>query len=102
MIGERLAEIRKDFGEKQGELAAYLCVSLSTVRSWERDKSAPSHEALVAICKRYRVSADYLLGLSNADPSSFRSEATSRFSRDELKELQGYGSYLLWKRGRKK
>ena len=101
MIGERLAEIRKDFGEKQGELAAYLCVSLSTIRSWEQDKSAPSHEALVAICKRYQVSADYLLGLSDMDPSYLR-RVSARFSTDELKELQEFSSYLLWKHGRQK
>lgn len=102
MIGERLAGIRRDYGEKQDELAKYLCVSLATIRSWEQNKSAPSHEALVAICKRYQVSADYLLGLSDVDPSYLRHKASSRFSADELKELQEYGSYLLWKRGRQK
>ena len=101
MIGERLSEVRRDYGENQSELAEYLCVSLSTIRSWEQDKSAPSHEALVAICKRYQVSADYLLGLSDLDPSYLR-RVSSRFSADELKELQEYSNYLLWKRGRQK
>lgn len=101
MIGERLSEVRRDYGENQSELAEYLCVSLSTIRSWEQDKSAPSHEALVAICKRYHVSADYLLGLSDMDPSYLR-RVSSRFSTDELKELQEYSNYLLWKRGRQK
>ena len=72
MVGERLAEIRKDCGEKQSELAKVLCVSLSTVRSWEQGKSSPSHEALISICKRYHVSADYLLGLSDVDPAYLR------------------------------
>ena len=101
MIGERLSEVRRDYVENQSELAEYLCVSLSTIRSWEQDKSAPSHEALVAICKRYHVSADYLLGLSDLDPSYLR-RVSSRFSTDELKELQEYSNYLLWKRGRQK
>ena len=64
MIGERLAEIRKDYGDTQATLASRLNVSLSSVRSWEQEKSSPPHEMLVTICKLYRVSADYLLGLS--------------------------------------
>lgn len=101
MIGERLAEVRRDYRENQNELAESLHVSLATVRSWEQDKSAPSHEALVAICKRYHVSADYLLGLTDTDPSYLR-RISSRFSTDELRELQEYSFYLLWKRGRNK
>lgn len=102
MIGERLAEVRKDHGEKQSELAAFLCVSLSMVRSWEQGKSSPSHEALVSFCKRYQVSADYLLGLSNIDPAYIQRQMAVQFTKGELKALQEYGNYLLWKRGRKK
>lgn len=101
MVGERLAEVRRNYGENQSELATYLHVSLSTIRSWEQDKSAPSHEALVAICKRYQVSADYLLGLSDLD-STYVCRVSSHFSTDELKELQEYSNYLLWKRRRTK
>ena len=62
MIGERLAAIRGDNDETQAELAEKLSVSVYTVRSWERNASAPSNEILVQICKMYGVSADYLLG----------------------------------------
>ena len=64
MVGERLAEIRKDHDDTQAALAKKLNVSVTTVRSWEQEKSSPSHDALVAICRLYRISADYLLGLS--------------------------------------
>ena len=69
MIGERLAELRKLNGEKQQVLAKALSVSVSTVRSWEHDKSSPDHSTLVAICRRYHTSSDFLLGLSDYDPS---------------------------------
>ena len=69
MIGERLSEVRKDHGDTQSSLAKKLNVSVATVRSWEQEKSSPEHEILVTICKMYRVSSDYLLGLSNVDPS---------------------------------
>lgn len=68
MIGERLKDVRKDHGDTQTDLAKKLNVSLSTVKSWERENSAPSHELLVAICKLYQVSSDFLLGLNNDDP----------------------------------
>lgn len=102
MVGERLAEIRKDCGEKQSELAKVLCVSLSTVRSWEQGKSSPSHEALISICKRYHVSADYLLGLSDVDPVYLRRQRISHFTKEELRELQDFCTFLLWKRTQQK
>ena len=69
MIGERLSDIRKDHGETQADLAARLGVSLPTVRAWEQEKSSPSHEMLVSICRTYGISSDYLLGLSDIDPA---------------------------------
>lgn len=41
MIGERLAEVRKDHGDTQAALAKRLRVTLSAVRSWEQEKSSP-------------------------------------------------------------
>ncbi|MDO4813273.1 MAG: helix-turn-helix transcriptional regulator [Eubacteriales bacterium] len=102
MIGERLAEIRKDCGETQSELAEFLCVSLSTVRSWEQDKSSPSHEALISICMRYHVSSDYLLGLSDVDPAFISRQRSSRLSKDDLKELQDFCAFLLWRKAQRK
>lgn len=67
MIGERLQEVRKDNGDTQQTLADKLHVSLHAVRCWEQNKSDPSHDTLVTICKLYHVSADYLLGLTDED-----------------------------------
>ena len=61
VIGERLSEIRKDHGDTQATLAEQLGVSPPTIRAWEQEKSSPSHEMLVAICRLYHVSADYLM-----------------------------------------
>lgn len=68
LLGERLQDIRKDHGDTQQVLADKLHVSLYSVRCWEQGKSDPSHDLLVAICKLYGVSADYLLGLTDEDP----------------------------------
>lgn len=95
MIGERLAEIRKDHGDNQDDLARKLNVSVFAIRSWEQEKSAPSHEMLVRVCRLYQVSSDYLLGLSNIDPVYEQRRRLEQFSPEELTDLK---SYLLWKK----
>ena len=67
MIGERLAELRKINGDTQQGMANKLHATLSAVRCWEQEKSSPSHEMLIAICKLYGTSADYLLGLTDIE-----------------------------------
>ena len=97
MIGERLAEVRKDHGDTQAALAKRLRVTLSAVRSWEQEKSSPSHEMLVAICRLYHISSEYLLGLSNVDPAYEQRKRISAFSQKELDMLRDYEKYLLWR-----
>ncbi len=101
MIGERLSEIRKDHGHTQVDLANLLGVTLSTVRSWEQEKSSPSHDLLVAICRLYHISSDYLLGLSDVDPVYERERKRKRFTERELAALRDYEEYLLWKKRKK-
>lgn len=98
MIGERLAEIRCDHGDTQASLAKKLHVTHFTVSSWEQEKSSPSHDMLVSICKLYQVSADYLLGLSDIDPVYVQRNRLERFTLEELKELAKFEEFLLWKR----
>lgn len=98
MIGERLSEIRKDHGDTQAALAERLGVSLFTVRAWEQEKSSPNHEMLVAICRLYRVSADYLLGLSDVDPVYAQRQRLSQFTKEELLKLAEYEEFLIWKK----
>ena len=94
MIGERLKEIRKDRGDTQATLAKKLKVSLATVKAWESERSSPSHEMLVAICKLYHVSSDYLLGLSNIDPLFFEQNkkklSTKKIFADSFKTGPAY------------
>lgn len=101
MIGERLAEIRKDHGDKQTDLAQRLSVTVSTVRSWEQEKSSPPHEMLVRICRLYGVSSDYLLGLSDIDPAYAQRRRIDNFSKHELAELKNFEEFLIWKKSKK-
>ena len=96
MIGERLAEVRKDHGDTQKSLAARLKVTHFTVSSWEQDKSEPSHEMLIQICQLYGISSDYLLGLSNIDPAYIRNRTEVLNPADQalLKEME---DFIRWR-----
>lgn len=94
VIGELLAETRKLHGDKQADLANKLGVTISAIRSWEQEKSSPSHETLVSICRLYNVSADYLLGLT-------RIERPEEFTREELAQIREFEEFLIWKKRRK-
>lgn len=100
MIGERLAEMRKDHGDTQAALAERLGVSLPTVRAWEQEKSSPSHETLIAICRLYGVSSDYLLGLTDADPAYVQKKRLDQLTAEERAAVRDYENYLRWKKKR--
>ena len=98
MIGELLAEVRKDHGDTQASLAQKLHVTVSAVRSWEQDKSSPPHETLVSICRLYQVSADYLLGLTRIDPMYIQQRRLEHFSQEELDQLRDFEEFLIWRK----
>lgn len=102
MLGERLAEIRKDHGDTQASLARKLNVTHFTVSSWEQEKSSPSYELLVSICKLYQVSADYLLGLTRVDPMYVQRRRLEEFSQEELDQLRDFEEFLRWRKGKSK
>ncbi len=101
MIGERLQEIRKDHGDTQQTLADKLNVSLYAVRCWEQDKSAPGHETLVAICRLYEVSSDYLLGLSDDDPLYTQNRQKQSLSPENLAMLKRFAAFLITEQSKK-
>jgi len=101
VIGERLAEVRKDHGDTQQSFAKKLNVTKYTVSSWEQEKSEPNHEMLVKICRLYEVSSDYLLGLSDVDPVYNRRKAES-LSKEDQAILKDIEAYLIWRKKRKK
>lgn len=94
MIGERLQDIRKDHKDTQQALADKLHASLYAVRCWEQSKSDPSHDTLVAICKLYGVSADYLLGLTDEDPLYSRRRQKNHLNAENLAALKKFEAFL--------
>ncbi|MEG0324125.1 MAG: helix-turn-helix transcriptional regulator [Raoultibacter sp.] len=60
-IAQRLAELRRDKGYSQEELAEKLGLSRQAVSKWERAESSPDTGNLVALAKHYGVTLDELL-----------------------------------------
>lgn len=65
VTGKRIRELRNEYRLTQVELGGILSVSQDTVSLWEKGKSLPSAEYVIIICKKFNVSADYLLGLKD-------------------------------------
>ncbi|WP_294474487.1 helix-turn-helix transcriptional regulator [uncultured Intestinimonas sp.] len=68
VFGERLREVRKQCGEAQTAIAKLIDVSVPQVSDMENGKKTTTVEKMALICEHYRVSADYLLGLTD-DPT---------------------------------
>ncbi len=66
---EILAELRKDRGLSQKELAEIFHVSSSTISSYETGVHIPDANQIVQFADFFDVTADYILGRSSCDIS---------------------------------
>ena len=64
-IGKRIKEIRMENGLSQQHFGQLLSVSQDTISLWEKGKSVPTTEFLIAIAKKFNVSTDYILCLKD-------------------------------------
>ena len=60
-LGKKIAEIRKENGLTQEDLAELCSVTRQTISNWENGKSYPDLETLVLISDRFEVSLDAML-----------------------------------------
>lgn len=67
IFGQRLLEIRKEHKETQTDLAELIETKKSHISEMENGKKTTTIEKFALICEHYKVSADYLLGLTD-DP----------------------------------
>ena len=65
LFGKRLAEVRKLNHEKQSDLGKIIGTGKSTISEIEHGLKTTTAEKITLICKHYKVSADYLLGMSD-------------------------------------
>ena len=62
-MGEKLKKLRHIKGVSQEVVAKEICVSVSAYANYEQGIRIPNTEIIVNLCKYYKVSADYLLGI---------------------------------------
>lgn len=62
---ERLKLLRKELGISQKVVAKAIGVTLSAYSNYEQGLREPSNEILIKLCKFFKVSSDYLLGLED-------------------------------------
>ena len=81
-FGEILAELRKDRGLKQKELAKIMHVSTSTISNYEIGAHYPDIEKLMELADYFGVTTDYLLGrcASNLSPDVFDKPASQEMT----------------------
>lgn len=65
LFASRLKELRTAKGLSQKELGVAIGTTYSAVSYWEKGINEPKISYVIALCKYFEVSADYLLGLSD-------------------------------------
>ena len=65
IFAKRLRQVREENKESREDLGKVLGVSVSQISEMENGRKGTTLERLVALCKHYKVSADYLLGLTD-------------------------------------
>lgn len=60
-FGERMAMIRKAYGDAQDDVASFLQVSRAAVSQWEKDQTTPRVDHSKAFADHYGISMEWLL-----------------------------------------
>ena len=68
LFGQRLKEVRIKNGETQADLGKLLGMGKSPIGEMEKGKHTTTAEKIALLCEHYKISSDYLLGLTD-DPS---------------------------------
>lgn len=64
-IRDRLKELRKEKGYTQKFVAHAINKSETGYASWEQGLAEPCLNDIILICKLYKVTSDYLIGISD-------------------------------------
>lgn len=64
-FASRLRQLRLDKNLRQEQVAKLIGVNKSAISTYENNTRQPSFDILVRLATLYRVSTDYLLGMTN-------------------------------------
>lgn len=89
-IPERLIEIRRKNGYNRKQLAEELGRPYRTITNYENGEREPGHDYIIEIAKKFGVSTDYILGLSDSSTPINTENAPSDFSEEAKKIAKDY------------
>lgn len=65
IFAERLKELRNERNKTQDDLANETKITQAMISRYEMNLSSPTAENIVILCKYFKVSADFMLGLKD-------------------------------------
>lgn len=84
-----MAELRKDKGLKQADLAVILGTTGKNISKYETGETTPPDETKIAIAEYFDVSLDYLMELTDEEVTFRKTTDRLRLPRDFPDELIG-------------
>ncbi len=94
-IGERIAELRREYRYSQEYVAEKLGVSRQAVSKWEGDLTAPDTYNLIALAELFGVSVEYL---ATGKMEEIKAQAHTESPRSHISERRVFG-YILFSLG---
>lgn len=89
-FSEKILSLRKSRGLTQEQLAEKLNVSRQSVSKWESGQAIPELETIVALCRVFDITTDYLLKPSEMDELSIKTEMLEKQQQQLLIREQRY------------
>ena len=83
MFSQRIKELRISYGINQVEFGKRLNVTKQSVCNWENDNIQPSIDMLERIARTFKVSTDWLLGLTDC-----RTVDVSKLTNTQIAHIQ--------------
>ncbi len=87
---KRLRQLRMEKGITQTTLAGLLGISKSAISTYKNGLRMPSEDTLIDIARYFKVSVDYLLGIS-----SIRNTVRTTFTDEELAAVEAVFTTLI-------
>lgn len=86
-LGNRIANLRKEKGLTQQELANKLFVTDKTISSWESNRTEPNLEIIIRLSEILEISAGYLI-YGDSNKNDIETEIKVRLSKEEFERIE--------------
>ena len=89
-FSQRLDDLMKKYDKSNKEIAALLKVDPSLISHYLNDKRKPPSDKLSFLAKHFKVSTDYLLGVTNDPTPPLADQDRNTFSPDEIIPINAF------------